>query len=164
MTNCSADFNIQGGMTSAAQVLQNWEFIMGNATTIDTGFIVLEHDLFQDTVDIATGYILPDAIARGGFTIEPIAMCVNRGLANSYIETNDNSSFPPPQGTGTVINPGDPPTVANPSVAAVGALNATTTGTGSGPNNGAIESLHISGAVVAFTILAGVLGNVLTVL
>lgn len=137
---------------------------MGNATTLDTGFIVLEHDLFQDTVDMATGYILPDALARGDLTIQPIAVCVGRGLSNAYIETNDNSSFPPPQGTGTVINPGEPPTVTNPSVTTVGAINASTTsGSGSG-HNGAIESFHISGVVVAFTILAGVLANVLTVL
>lgn len=27
---------------------------MGNASAIDTGFIVLEHDLFQQTVELAT--------------------------------------------------------------------------------------------------------------
>jgi peptidoglycan/xylan/chitin deacetylase (PgdA/CDA1 family) len=143
------DFNIQGGLTSAAQVLQNWENIMNNATTISTGFIVLEHDLFQDSVDIATGYILPDALARGGLTIEPIAVCVDRGLSNSYIETNDNKTFPPPQGSG--------------------ALNSNTTSSGgsggsSSDNNGASGSLHIGSGVVAFTILAGILANVLTVL
>jgi len=59
-----ADFNIHAGTITSQQVLQNYEYIMGNATTLNTGFIVLEHDLFQQTVEIATGYLLPDAISR----------------------------------------------------------------------------------------------------
>ncbi|KAJ7919068.1 glycoside hydrolase/deacetylase [Mycena leptocephala] len=53
------DFDLHSGLTTASHVLQNWNFIEGNATLIDTGFILLEHDLFQQSVDIATGYILP---------------------------------------------------------------------------------------------------------
>ena len=53
-----------GGTVSPPQVLQNWQNIIGNASTIDTGFIVLEHDLFPQTVDLATGYILPAALAN----------------------------------------------------------------------------------------------------
>ena len=92
-----ADFNIHGGSTSVEQVLDNWQDILGNATSIDTGFIVLEHDLFQQTVEVATGYILPDALAHSPkFDIKPVVQC--RGLTDgdSYIETNDNSTNPLP--------------------------------------------------------------------
>ena len=70
---------------------------MGNASALTTGFIVLEHDLFQQSVEIATGYILPDALARTPkLTLQPVITCVNKPLADAYIETNDNSTNPPP--------------------------------------------------------------------
>ena len=69
---------------------------MGNASTIDTGFIVLEHDLFAQTVDLATGYILPQALARNPpLKIMPIISCLNKPMADAYIETNDNTTNPP---------------------------------------------------------------------
>lgn len=70
---------------------------MGNVSTLTTGFIVLEHDLFQQSVEIATGYILPDALARTPkLTLQPVITCLGQPLANAYIETNDNSTNPPP--------------------------------------------------------------------
>ena len=66
---------------------------MGNASTIDTGFIVLEHDLFQQTVDIATGYILPEALAHTPkLTIEPIITCLGDSLNEAYAETSTNTT------------------------------------------------------------------------
>ncbi|KDR84842.1 hypothetical protein GALMADRAFT_53673 [Galerina marginata CBS 339.88] len=90
------DFDIHGGLTSVQQVLQNWENILGNVTTMKTGFIVLEHDLFEQSVEVATGYILPDALAHNPpFTIRPVISCLNKDLRDAYIETNDNSTNPP---------------------------------------------------------------------
>jgi len=90
------DFNIHGGTTTVQQVLKNWENIIGNATTRNSGFIVLEHDLFEQTVEVATGYILPDALAHNPpFTIQPVATCLNLDMADAYIETNDNSTHLP---------------------------------------------------------------------
>jgi peptidoglycan/xylan/chitin deacetylase (PgdA/CDA1 family) len=91
------DFNINGGITSAPQVLQNWQNILGNVSSMNTGFIVLEHDLFQQAVDVATGYILPDALAHNPpFKIEPVITCMNKPNSDAYIETNDNVTSPPP--------------------------------------------------------------------
>lgn len=64
---------------------------------MDTGFIVLEHDLFQQTVEVASGYILPDALAhQPAFNITPVISCLNRPLAEAYIQTNDNKTNPLP--------------------------------------------------------------------
>ncbi|KAF9793235.1 carbohydrate esterase family 4 protein [Thelephora terrestris] len=74
----TGDFYISSGAITSAQVLQNWEYIMGNASVLNTGFIVLEHDLFQQSVEIATGYILPDALARTPkLTLQPVITCLN---------------------------------------------------------------------------------------
>ncbi|EPT00738.1 hypothetical protein FOMPIDRAFT_51929 [Fomitopsis schrenkii] len=93
------DWSIPGGKTDVYQVLDNWQQIMGNSTKIDTGFIVLEHDLFEQTVDVATGYILPQALAHTPkYNMTPIIECLNQPLANAYLETNDNASHTLPLG------------------------------------------------------------------
>jgi peptidoglycan/xylan/chitin deacetylase (PgdA/CDA1 family) len=88
------DFDVHGGLASSYGVLNNWENIIANASTIDTGFIVLEHDLFEETVQLATGYILPSAMEQK-FTIKTVVECLNFPMSDAYIETNDNSSHPP---------------------------------------------------------------------
>jgi hypothetical protein len=92
----TGDFNIHGGLISVQQVLNNWENIIGNATAMSNGFIVLEHDLFEQTVEVATGYILPDALAhQPPFTIQPVISCLNKPMTDAYIETNNNKTNPP---------------------------------------------------------------------
>jgi len=94
LTFDTGDFNTKGGTTNVYQVLQNWLYIVGNATSMITGFIVLEHDLWEQTVQIATGYILPDALTRN-FNIKTVVGCLNMPLANAYIETNNNATNKP---------------------------------------------------------------------
>jgi hypothetical protein len=63
---------------------------------MSTGFIVLEHDLFEQTVQIAVGYILPDGLAfKPTLNIMPVIKCLGMPLSNAYIETNDNKTNPP---------------------------------------------------------------------
>jgi len=91
------DFFIHSGNVSVQEVLYNWDNILGNASVINTGFIVLEHDLFQQTVEVATGYILPDALAyKPSFNITPVVECLNLQPGDAYIETNANSTDPLP--------------------------------------------------------------------
>ena len=95
----TGDFNINGGTISSSEVIANWNAIMANSTQIDTGFIVLEHDLFEQTVELATVYILPEALAhQPAFKLQPVITCQGMPMANAYIETNDNSTNPPPEG------------------------------------------------------------------
>lgn len=54
----SDDWHIPAGYPVQG-VIDNFENILNNASTMDTGFIVLEHDLYPQTVDLAIGYILP---------------------------------------------------------------------------------------------------------
>jgi len=92
----TGDFYIHNGGLSVYQVLQNWKNILGNVTAMQNGFIVLEHDLFQESVEVATGYILPDALAHNPpFTIRPVSTCQGLSLSDAYIETNNNNSHPP---------------------------------------------------------------------
>jgi hypothetical protein len=147
------DFNIHGGITSVQQVLQNWENILGNATTRNTGFIVLEHDLFQQSVEVATGYILPDALAhQPKFDIKPVVSCLNKPLSDAYIETNNNSTNPPVSLVGTA-------TVAGGTGAASGAAQASSSsskGADSNANSNAAPGLGAGLITAAGGILAGI--------
>jgi len=140
------DFNIHSGTTSVQQVLQNWEYILGNATTMNKGFIVLEHDLFQQTVQVATGYILPDALAHNPkFTIQPVVTCLNKPMRDAYIETNDNKTNPQPANSG-----------------APGSVQATGGGASGGGNSGGCSSLAAGAAMGAVAL--GTIATLLTLL
>lgn len=139
-----ADFDIHSGATTVQQVLNNWNNILGNVSTRDTGFIVLEHDLFQESVDVATGYILPDAIAQG-FTIEPVVSCLNKPMQDAYIEVNDNSTNPP-AASGSVVTL---------SSGAPGSAQATG-GSGSGGNGGNGAATKEAGFLTALGTALGV--------
>ena len=92
----SIDFYIESGGTTAPQVIQNWQNIMTYVINLATGFIVLEHDLFEQTVQIAAGYILPDALATiPKLTIQPVVSCLGLPMSDAYIETNDNKTNVP---------------------------------------------------------------------
>lgn len=53
-------------------------------------------------MEVATGYILPDALAHNPpFKIQPVVSCLGRSLGDAYIETNNNSTNPPPNASST---------------------------------------------------------------
>lgn len=86
-------------------MLQNWKDILADAATIPTGFIVLEHDLLVQMVDLATGYILPNALAfTPKLTIEPVIQCLHKPFGDAYLETNDNSTNPLPVATSAYLH------------------------------------------------------------
>ncbi|KAG9223113.1 carbohydrate esterase family 4 protein [Pleurotus ostreatus PC15] len=141
------DFNIAGGIASVQQVLHNWEDIVGNATTMNSGFIVLEHDLFQQSVEVATGYILPDALAhQPAFRIEPVISCLNKPLGDAYVETNDNATNPP-------IGGGAGHTTAVVTLASGAPGSASATGAASNTNSG----VSFAPSPLAFVAAAGLL-------
>ena len=162
------DYNIHAGTITSAQVLLNWEYILGNASALSTGFIVLEHDLFQQSVEIATGYILPDALARTSpkLTLQPIITCLNQPLANAYIETNDNSTNPPtvtlsPAGKFFSLSHSAFGTQTHSSAGSSGSVGPTATGANgntSGNQSGATSILRSLPDVVTFGLLSLIAG------
>uniref|UniRef100_A0A8H7XUJ5 chitin deacetylase n=1 Tax=Psilocybe cubensis TaxID=181762 RepID=A0A8H7XUJ5_PSICU len=90
------DFDIHSGTVTVDQALSGWKSVLDKANTIDTGFIALEHDIWQQTVEVATGYILPDALAhQPAFKIQPVVNCLARTMSDAYVETNNNATNPP---------------------------------------------------------------------
>lgn len=125
------DWKVAGGMVTGPDSFAAFEAILGNASTMDTGFIVLEHDLYQVTVDLAIGYTLSAAqthnpsfavsisfiplccVALGWIwfiddlvcvQIKPIGNCSKIPATNLYAETNRNASFPYSNSTNSADN------------------------------------------------------------
>ena len=71
------DWNIPGGEATGESSLTKFEEILDvYVPELTSGFIVLEHDLYQQTVDLAVGYVLPMAIASGKFQLKSIISCL----------------------------------------------------------------------------------------
>jgi len=91
------DWMVAGGTVKGTDSVAQFENILGNATTLDTGFCVLEHDLYEITVDLAIGYTLNAALTHNPpFKLEAIGKCSNIPPTNLYVESNANKSFPFP--------------------------------------------------------------------
>lgn len=87
------DWRIGAGQVSAASVVGNFTNILNKASTLDTGYIVLEHDLYKQSVELALDVVLPMALAhQPKQTLEPIVQCLNLQLGDAYLETNRNVS------------------------------------------------------------------------
>lgn len=74
------------------QVVEKFQSIIDNATRLDNGFIVLEHDLYQQSTSLAIDYVLPYALSKGDLTLEPIYQCLGQNLEDVYIETSSNTT------------------------------------------------------------------------
>lgn len=69
------DWKVAGGLVTGPESFATFESILGNASTMDTGFIVLEHDLYAVTVDLAIGYTLSAALThQPPFTVRPTSL------------------------------------------------------------------------------------------
>lgn len=76
------------------QQFQSFQDILGNASVLNTGFIVLEHDLFDITVELATGYTLDAALThQPPFILEPIGQCNKIPMSDMYMETTTNKTY-----------------------------------------------------------------------
>ncbi|KII85859.1 carbohydrate esterase family 4 protein [Plicaturopsis crispa FD-325 SS-3] len=89
------DWKVAGGIVPGPESFASFQAILGNASLIDTGFIVLQHDLFEITVDLATGYTLNAALTHNPkLTLQPIGQCSKIPTTDLYLETNTNKTFP----------------------------------------------------------------------
>lgn len=88
----TTDWNIPGGRATGVSSLAKFRNILKTAETLSEGFIVLSHDLYQQTVDLAVGYMIPQALDEGKWKLKSISNCLGWPEANAYIETSDNTT------------------------------------------------------------------------
>jgi len=78
------DWNIPAGKATPQSVIDTFKAWLVKVPTMTTGFIVLEHDLWPQEVDVALNGILPAAYATKGLTMMPVAKCI--GDSAPYLE------------------------------------------------------------------------------
>ncbi|GAA5876922.1 hypothetical protein JCM8547_006311 [Rhodosporidiobolus lusitaniae] len=163
------DWQIGGGVVSATDVYRNFETFLTSASShLTTGFIVLAHDLYQQSVDLAVDYYLPNVINEGKLKIKTIAQCLGETPEQSYIETNDNSTTPI-QTTATVVGATGVGFVPNVGLAASTASGGSSSGSisaSSGSPSSSSSSSNQSGGTSAAGrtgVAAGVVGAVVMV-
>ncbi|KAG0004206.1 chitin deacetylase [Entomortierella chlamydospora] len=71
------DWNIPSGTATPQSVIDTFKSWLVKIPTMNTGFIVLEHDLYAQEVNVSITGILPAAFTTSGLTIQPIAQCLN---------------------------------------------------------------------------------------
>ncbi|BGP02054.1 putative Chitin deacetylase [Rhodotorula toruloides ATCC 204091] len=87
------DWQIGGGVVNATGVYNTFNNFLTHAVqNLPNGFIVLAHDLYQQSVDLAVDYILPGVINAGQLKIKTIGACLGESPEQLYIETASNSS------------------------------------------------------------------------
>ncbi|RPD76874.1 hypothetical protein L226DRAFT_532889 [Lentinus tigrinus ALCF2SS1-7] len=87
------DWRVPAGQHTGQEAFDVFEGILGQAASMDHGFIVLEHDLFEIEVDLSVGYFLDAALTHNPpFKLESIGRCMNIALNNMYQETADAGS------------------------------------------------------------------------
>ncbi|KXN92396.1 Chitin deacetylase [Leucoagaricus sp. SymC.cos] len=99
------DWRVAAGQVNGTQSFQTFQTILNNASNLDTGFIVLQHDVHEITVDLAIGYTLDSAINhQPPFTLKAIGECTKTPMTNMYLETTQNSTFPYPNRTNVDVD------------------------------------------------------------
>ncbi|KAF4593027.1 chitin deacetylase [Pleurotus pulmonarius] len=89
------DWKVAAGLVKGPESFNTFQAILGNASTLDTGFIVLQHDLYEITVDMAVGHTLTAALTHNpALNLQAIGKCMKWPTGNLYLETNTNATFP----------------------------------------------------------------------
>ncbi|KAH8927198.1 carbohydrate esterase family 4 protein [Atractiella rhizophila] len=169
VTYDTQDWQIPGGVVNLSTVETNFNNILNGANTIDTGFIVLEHDLYQQTVDLAIDVVLPQALALSNLKLKTIINCLGNSPGDAYLETGTNSSTFPTGSAAGASGVGDVPGIGNsiPAQATGGAVGGASnngsggSGSGSGGDSGAQSVKAFMGGFVG---VAGVVAAGLTLL
>lgn len=101
------DWNIPAGTATGETSLARFDTILNTGKELDTGIIVLQHDLYPQCVDLAVGYVLPMAMNETSpWNLKSISQCVGWAENEAYIETASNTTtVDDPAGTGDVSFP-----------------------------------------------------------
>lgn len=115
------------------------------------------HDLYQQSVELAVDYILPQVITAGKLKLQTVAQCVGLSLSQAYIETSnltDNAAVTTTiagsTGTGFVAGVSKSHTVSGATgTASAPAASGTAAGASGSTSGGAGKNNQLFGVVLA---------------
>ncbi len=138
------DWKIGAGVVSAANSAYTFEQIIRNGPSLNTGYIVLAHDLYQQSVELSVEVILPFVQQfTPKQTLKPIVQCIGRTNADAYVETANNQTVQPSGSFASSVGASTPGSTSTRTGSGAGSTsgssNAASSSSGSGRN--AAESL-----------------------
>ncbi|GJJ77856.1 peptidoglycan-N-acetylglucosamine deacetylase [Entomortierella parvispora] len=71
------DWNIPAGTATPQSVVDTFKTWLTKIPSMTTGFVVLQHDLFPQEVDVAINGVLPIAYQTKTLSMQPIAQCLS---------------------------------------------------------------------------------------
>jgi len=127
----SDDWQVAAGLVTAAESIETFGTLLGNGSTMDTGVIVLQHDIQPQTIDLAIKTFLPSVLSyTPPFKMKGIGECLKWPASDFYLETNTNKTFP----KGQAVTAGPTGNTLGTSSNATSASNTNSTTTNSGLN------------------------------
>ncbi len=147
------DWKIGAGTVSAANSAYAFEQIIRNGPNLNTGYIVLAHDLYEQSVDLSIKVILPFVQQ---FTpkqsLMPIVQCLGKNLADAYVETANNQSAKP---SGTFASAVGAPSAGGIAAAAATSGSSSSSSSGKSAAAPARSAELLTVALVSLTVAAG---------
>ncbi|KAB5594460.1 Chitin deacetylase [Ceratobasidium theobromae] len=91
----SNDWRINDGSQSGPQLLTAFNQLLDRASSLSTGFVSLQHDLYAQTVNLAVGYLLPAGTSHNPpFALQSVNDCLKKPLSEAYLETSTTNHVP----------------------------------------------------------------------
>ncbi|KAG8741471.1 chitin deacetylase [Ceratobasidium sp. 414] len=89
----SNDWRVNDGSASGPKLLSDFNSLLDRASSLSTGFVSLQHDLYAQTVNMAVGYFLPAGVSHNPpFKLQSVNQCLKKPLSDAYLETSSSSS------------------------------------------------------------------------
>ena len=84
----SNDWRVHAGLVNPVENQQAFYATLDKAQTLTTGIVVLQHDIYVETVDIAIGATIPNSLGRSPpFKLESVEVCQGKSVGDAYAET-----------------------------------------------------------------------------
>ena len=84
----SNDWRVHGGTVPAVSNQATFNTILEKSQNLTSGIVVLQHDIYNVSVDLAIGTTIPYALAHNPpFKMESVQVCQGDPIGNAYIET-----------------------------------------------------------------------------
>ena len=88
----SNDWRVHGGTVPAVANQAAFNITLAKSLNLNTGFIVLQHDIYSESVDLAIGTTIPNALAYNPpFKMESVQVCQGDPIGSAYIETTSEA-------------------------------------------------------------------------
>ncbi|KAG8697886.1 chitin deacetylase [Ceratobasidium sp. 395] len=129
-------------------LLQEFNSLLDRASSLSTGFVSLQHDLYAQTVNMAVGYFLPAGTThKPPFNLQSVNQCLKKPLSEAYLETSTSSGSPAPGGNSTA--PATSGTATRTSATGTGTATAGSSTNGAMSTNTGFASAAIVGTLIA---------------